>query len=71
MYLKASALPSRLSVPSPLPDIPHEERHHQGNGNELLLPRASQEALGTQSIRSRKRLGGLLKDYSREAAGVI
>ena len=28
----------------------------------------SQEALGAQSIRPRERLGGLLKNYSREAA---
>jgi len=46
----------------------HQERNHQGKGNALLRPRASQEALGSQSIRTRKRLGGLLKFYSREAA---
>jgi transposase InsO family protein len=46
----------------------HQERNHQGRSNELLMPLASQEALGTQSIRTRERLGGLLKFYSREAA---
>ncbi len=46
----------------------HQERNHQGRGNELLMPLASQEALGTTSIRSRERLGGLLKYYYREAA---
>ncbi len=46
----------------------HHERNHQGRGNELLMPLASQEALGTTSIRSRERLGGLLKYYYREAA---
>jgi selenophosphate synthase len=46
----------------------HHERNHQGRGNELLMPLASQEALGTQSIRTRERLGGLLKFYYREAA---
>ncbi len=46
----------------------HHERNHQGRGNELLMPLASQEALGTTSIRSRERLGGLLKYYYREVA---
>ena len=46
----------------------HQERNHQGRSNELLMPLASQEALGTQSIRTRERLGGLLKFYYREAA---
>ncbi len=69
IYLKASALPSHLSLPTPIPDTPHQkERHHQGKGNGLLMPLASQEALGTQSIRTRERLGGLMKYYSREAA---
>jgi hypothetical protein len=45
----------------------HHERHHQGRGNELLMSLAGQEALGTTSIRSRERLGGLLKFYSPEA----
>ena len=46
----------------------HQERNHQGKGNELLMPLASQEALGSQLIRSQERLGGLLKFYNREAA---
>ena len=46
----------------------HRERHHQGRGNELLMLMAGQEALGTTSIRSRERLGGLLKYYYCEAA---
>ncbi len=67
MYLKAAALLSHLSLTSPIPDTPHQkERHHQGKGNEVLMPLASQEALGTTSIRSRESL--LLKFYAREAA---
>lgn len=46
----------------------HQERPHQGKGNELLLPRPRKEAGETNPIRSRERLGGLLKYYSREAA---
>ncbi len=46
----------------------HQERNHQGKGNELLMPRASQAGLGTQSIRTRERLGGLLKYYHYKAA---
>ncbi len=46
----------------------HQERNHQGKGNELLMPRARKEGWDTNSIHSRERLGGLLKYYSREAA---
>jgi hypothetical protein len=46
----------------------HQERNHQGRGNELLLPRARKEGWGTNPIHARERLGGLLKFYSREAA---
>jgi putative transposase len=46
----------------------HQERHHQGKGNELLLPRPRKEDWKTKPIRSRERLGGLLKYYHREAA---
>jgi len=46
----------------------HQERNHQGRGNELLLPRARKEGWETNPIRARERLGGLLKFYSREAA---
>ena len=45
-----------------------EERNHQEKGNELLLPRRRKEGCDTNSIRSRERLGGLLKYYHREAA---
>jgi transposase InsO family protein len=44
----------------------HEERPHQGLGNELLAPKA--KALGLGPLRCRKRLGGVLKFYYREAA---
>jgi len=46
----------------------HQERHHQGKGNELLLPHARKEGWETNPMRSRERLGGLLKYYHREAA---
>ena len=46
----------------------HQERHHQGKGNELLLPRVRKEGWDTNPIRARERLGGLLKYYHREAA---
>jgi len=46
----------------------HQERHHQGKGNELLMPRARNEGWNANPIHSRERLGGLLKYYSREAA---
>ena len=46
----------------------HQERNHQGKGNRLLRPRARKEGWGTKPIRSRERLGGLLKGYSLEAA---
>ena len=44
----------------------HEERPHQGLGNELIAPTTI--AIGTSPIRCRERLGGLLKFYDREAA---
>ncbi len=43
----------------------HEERPHQGLGNELIAPKA---VIGTGPIECRERLGGLLKFYYREAA---
>jgi len=46
----------------------HQERNHQGKGNKLRMRLASQETLGTQSIRTRERLGGLLKFYCRKTA---
>ena len=44
----------------------HEERPHQGLGNALIAPK--QTVIGSGPIRCRKRLGGLLKCYEREAA---
>jgi transposase InsO family protein len=46
----------------------HQERPHQGKDNALIMPLASQESVGTQSIHTRERLGGLLKFYYRKAA---
>ena len=44
----------------------HEERPHQGLGNELIAPRPI--VIGTAQMKCRERLGGLLKFYYREAA---
>ena len=44
----------------------HEERPHQGLGNELIAPPTT--VTGTGPIACRERLGGLLKFYDREAA---
>ena len=44
----------------------HEERPHQGLGNELIAPKTT--SIGTDPIKCRARLGGLLKFYYREAA---
>jgi putative transposase len=54
----------------------HNERPHQGKGNELLTAKESRrrsidqgdEAVALTDIRCRQRLGGLLKHYSRRAA---
>jgi len=46
----------------------HAERNHQGKGNILLFPRASQGAKGEGPLQCRERLGGLLKYYDHEAA---
>ena len=45
----------------------HHERNHQGKGNVLLFPSVSQDTAREGPIRCRERLGGLLKDYEREA----
>jgi transposase InsO family protein len=47
----------------------HGERNHQGKGNVILFPAAA-DRIGesTGEIRTRQRLGGLLKFYYREAA---
>jgi putative transposase len=44
----------------------HEERPHQGLGNELITPKTT--SVGTGPVTCRARLGGLLKFYDREAA---
>src|ERR1700739_1971910 len=47
----------------------HEERNHQGKGNQLLFPRdVLTKATPHGKVRCRQRLGGLLKHYHREAA---
>jgi len=43
------------------------ERNHQGRGNELIEP-CPQPANDNGRIRCRRRLGGVLKYYHREAA---
>lgn len=46
----------------------HHERNHQGKGNRLLFPHASEKPnRQRRSIECRHRLGGLLKYYSRAA----
>ena len=47
----------------------HEERNHQGKDNMIPFPAAA-DRIGSSSgpIRTRERLGGLLKFYHREAA---
>jgi putative transposase len=47
----------------------HGERNHPGKGNVILFPVAA-DRIGTSSgeIRTRERLGGLLKIYHRQAA---
>jgi len=44
----------------------HEERPHQGLGNELIAPTTT--VIGTGPITCRERLGGVLEFYDREAA---
>jgi putative transposase len=46
----------------------HEERPHQSKGDVVLFPRSSQGRMGDGTIQCRKRLGGLLAYYYREAA---
>ena len=45
----------------------HEERNHQGLGNELIDP-SMLDPGGDGPVNCRKRLGGLLRFYHREAA---
>ena len=44
----------------------HEERPHQGLGNERIAPTTT--STGTGPVQCRERLGGVLKFYYREAA---
>jgi transposase InsO family protein len=44
----------------------HEERPHQGLGNEIIAPQT--RVIGTGPQKCRERLGGLLRFYYREAA---
>ena len=44
----------------------HEERPHQGLGNELIAPKTT--SVGSGHVRCRKRLGGVLRFYYRAAA---
>ena len=44
----------------------HEERPHQGLGNELVTPKT--RLTGTGQVQCHEQLGGLLKFYYREAA---
>jgi hypothetical protein len=46
----------------------HLERNHQGKENLLLFPAADQTKGIAKSVRSRERLGGLLRFYHRAAA---
>jgi putative transposase len=45
----------------------HAERNHQGKGNVLLFPRATDQQREAP-VRCRERLGGILRYYHREAA---
>jgi hypothetical protein len=44
----------------------HEERPHQGLGNERIAPKTT--SIGTGPVRCQVRLGGVLKFYYRDAA---
>jgi putative transposase len=46
----------------------HAERNHQGKGNVLLFPQGTKICREEGPVRSRERLGGLLRYYHREAA---
>jgi hypothetical protein len=45
----------------------HQERYHQGKDDLLLFPVSVGEASSRGATRCRKRLGGLLKYYTRAA----
>ena len=46
----------------------HHERNHQGKENLLLFPASDQLPQSERKVRSRERLGGMLRFYHREAA---
>jgi len=46
----------------------HQERNHQGKGNVLFMPATDRTPRRDGPIRSRERLGGLLKYDERQAA---
>ena len=46
----------------------HHERNHQGKENLLLFPASDQLPQSERKVRSRERLGGLLRFYHREAS---
>ena len=48
----------------------HHERNHQGKENLLLFPASDQLPQSERKVRSRERLGGLLRFYHREARRV-
>ena len=45
----------------------HSERNHQGKGNVLLFPEPNGHGRRGSRVECRKRLGGLLRYYSRAA----
>ena len=45
----------------------HAERNHQGKSNVLLFPQVT-ETRSDKAVKCRKRLGGLLRYYHRDAA---
>jgi len=45
----------------------HEERNHQGLGNQIIVP-GDEVGRDEGEIRCRERLGGLLRHYYRDAA---
>ena len=46
----------------------HHERNHPGKENLLLFPASNQLPQSERTVRSRERLGRLLRFYHREAA---
>ncbi len=47
----------------------HEERNHQGKQNRLLFPQDESESVSSHgAVRCKKRLGGLLRYYEKQAA---